>query len=90
VHGAGRIANNLYYSKYLVSIILLRPISEFHFIITDSNMLSHIEFNSSYTHARFPIVHTSPYFEYVFASHIGSSHAKRCVYHVVVCLYKLL
>ena len=53
-------------------------------------MLSHIEFNSSYTHARPLIVHTSPYLEYVFVSHSGLSHAMRFMYRVVVHFYKLL
>jgi len=52
-------------------------------------MLSYIEFNSSYTEARPPIIHTSLYLEYVLVGHRGWSHAERCMYRVV-CFYKLL
>jgi len=53
-------------------------------------MLLLIEFNLPHTYARPPNVHSSPYFEYVFISHSGQSHATRCMYRVDVRNYKLL
>jgi hypothetical protein len=53
-------------------------------------MLSYIEFKSSFTHVRTPIVHSTPYLEYVFVSRSGRNHDMRCMYRVVVRFYNLL
>ena len=47
-------------------------------------MLSYFEFNSSYTNARPPIIHTSPHIEYLLGSHSGWSNAMCYIYRVVV------